>query len=161
MAVCSCCGPDRRVLLTAVLLRVLATKVARHQWRKASKRHRISPSSLRTQLEILSCTIAIDSCYFLAHANCETIPRRRSSPGIATRGGRTASLARIGKHHHGSVPLAFVDAASSEAVQPLADHDCHRHSTPFSRRSAVTLTSSRVSSRADEHERKAHVLGHG
>jgi hypothetical protein len=110
------------------------------QWRKSSKRHRISPSSLMTKTEIFRCTNAFDSCYFLAHANCGATSGRWSPHGIAGRGGR---------------------AASGEALPRLSDHDCPWHSTPFSRSSAVTLTSSGVSSRADEHERKVHVLRHG
>ena len=107
------------------------------QWRKSSKRLCISRSCLMTESAISSCTIAIDSCYFLAHANCGAISGRRSPRGIAER----ASFARIGRHC-------------------LADNDCPWRSTVFSGHAAVTLAPTGVSSRADEHERKTHVLGH-
>jgi hypothetical protein len=107
------------------------------QWRKSSKRLCISRSCLMTESAMSSCTIAFDSCYFLAHANCGAISGRRTPRGIAER----ASFARIGRHC-------------------LADNDCPWRSTIFSGHAAVTLTQTGVSSRADEHERKTHVLGH-
>lgn len=155
-------------LLRAGPTRVIGARIAASfvptapcgQSRKSSKRHRISPSSLMAEPEIFRCTNAIDSCYFLAHAIAgPPLPggHRVASPAGP---GRAAPRWRTGRRHYRSVPLAFVDAASGRALPRRADNDCPWCSTPFSRSSAVTLSSPGVSSRADEHERKTHVLRH-
>jgi hypothetical protein len=53
-----------------------------------------------------------------------TTPTRGSPRGIAERGGRAAPLWRIGRLYYRSVPLAFVDAASGEALPRFVGSDC-------------------------------------